>query len=577
MPFDVQLGGGQDAAPPQVAAIPSAQVPQTDPGGVNEKTKQILQYLVQASQRKQMANTAVPAELPGQQSTLPPPSMAGHPRQGSFHTIGALISNAVQKQKQDQLLKAEGDWTYLQSAMNELYGAQQSGDPQAIKAAQAKVDVMMNDPKKLKNMAKALNQDWLAPEKTTVYGEALKNVTAKSKQSEQQKQQAKQGIMSIFKKLIGRQQEPQLSPEQRQQMGREIQAKAPTTATDPTQLIKAMQPFAVAEQREQLQALKDQTAKEIQEMKDETRKQLQKPVDKVLGEAREALDKGDTETYQKKLQEAQGMAVAAKPPGQINKIGLIMKANAGDKEAQAALKTQFDMDKELARTRGESYGLGRAMWNIQAYMDDSGQIVPMSAYDAMNAIHSGKQITPAGRLPVNLINSTQQLVKESTPAFDEAEKHLSAFDNDKDKAIFAKIMQTSPAMVRGQESSWLGNVWSQALRGDSGLSPEGRSEALALSRVNETMGRMRSTLGLPATEAAMALTLSLVPGSTTPDSKYAKEQYKNLRAMVENAVEVPVLKKAAKAAGSGDDMETKTYNGATYKRKKGSSDQWVKQ
>jgi len=94
------------------------------------------------------------------------------------------------------LLKAEGDWTYLQSALNELYTAQQSGDPAAIKAAQAKVDVTMGDPKKLKNMAKALNQDWLNPEKTTAYGEALKKVTAKQQQ-EDATNKKKQGAAQI--------------------------------------------------------------------------------------------------------------------------------------------------------------------------------------------------------------------------------------------------------------------------------------------------------------------------------------------------------------------------------------------
>lgn len=233
MPLDIQLGGGGDASgahPTAPAVVPTAVPggPSADPTQqVNDQTKKILQAIMQASQRKQMANTAVPAELPGQQSTLPPPGMK--PRQASFHTIGALISNAVQKQKQGQLLKAEGDWTYLQSSMNELFQAQQSGDPQAIKMAQAKVDATMDDPKKLKNMAKALNQDWLNPEKTTVYGEALKNVTAKGQKDDQQKAQAKQGLMGIFQKLMQRKQQPQLTPEQTQAMGREIQAKAPVT------------------------------------------------------------------------------------------------------------------------------------------------------------------------------------------------------------------------------------------------------------------------------------------------------------------------------------------------------------
>lgn len=226
MPFDVQLGGGDaSAAPPQAPAVPIPQIPQQqpqqDPGGVNEKTKQLLQLIMQASQRKQLANTGVPRPMQEETPILP----GG---QATFHNIGAIISNAVAREKNNQLLKAEGDWTYLQSSMNELFQAQQSGDPKAVAAAQAKVDVMMNDPKKLKNMAKALNQDWLNPEKTTVYGEALKNVSAKGQKQDAAKAQARQGIAGIFQKLIQRRQQPQLSPEQTQAIGREIQAKAPT-------------------------------------------------------------------------------------------------------------------------------------------------------------------------------------------------------------------------------------------------------------------------------------------------------------------------------------------------------------
>jgi hypothetical protein len=202
-------------------------------------TKRLLATLAQASQRKQFAGTPVPAAVPGQQdpnaarqigmNTANPHAWS---KQRFMAGLSTSISNAVAKQKEQKLLKAEADWTYLQSGLNELYAAQASNDPKAAAAAQSKVDVVMGDPKKMKEMAKALNQDWLNPEKTTVYGEALKKVNSNIDQKtaeDQKKQQAATGLKGLFQKLLQRKQEPQLTDEQKKQMGAEIQAKAPTS------------------------------------------------------------------------------------------------------------------------------------------------------------------------------------------------------------------------------------------------------------------------------------------------------------------------------------------------------------
>jgi hypothetical protein len=366
-------------------------------------------------------------------------------------------------------------------------------------------------------------------------------------------------------------QEPQLSDDEKQRMAREIQAKAPTTTPDLKEQIKAMQPVIAGEERKELQAMKDQALKEIEDEKEKFKKSIQKPVDKVMSEAKEAFDKGDMETYQAKLKEGAQLAAAAKPPTQPNQLALIQKANSGDPEAAKTLKTYWDEQKKLAQARGEGMGVGRAMWTIGAYLDaDTGQIVPMSNFDAVNAIKAGKQLTPSGKLAPNLIVSTQQLVSEATPALKGVREHLKAFDNESDKAIFAKVLAAAGPAQHGQEASWMGNIIGQALKG--GLSPEGQEEARQLGRLSETMGRLRSTLGLPATESAMNLTLSLLPGPNTPDSKYAGSQVDLLENMVKNAVEIPSLKNISK---SQTEMETQTYNGATYQRKKGSSDSWT--
>jgi len=230
---------------PGIGGSPSS-VPGQD--AVTDKTNSIIKALLQAATRKQMANTAVPMQIPGREDPNAArnigmntawPSAWGTQR--FLGTLGSMMKNAVIKQKEDQLLKAEGDWTYLQSSMNELFEAQQGGDQNAVAAAQRKVDVILGDPKKLKNMAKALNQDWLNPEKTTVYGEALKKVSAQGQQRDAQKSQAAQGIRGIIQKLLGDKQKVQLTADQQRKMIEEIQGKAPTTPSaisDPKTMIE---------------------------------------------------------------------------------------------------------------------------------------------------------------------------------------------------------------------------------------------------------------------------------------------------------------------------------------------------
>ncbi len=52
---------------------------------------------------------------------------------------------------------------------------------------------------------------------------------------------------------------------------------------------------------------------------------------------------------------------------------------------------------------------------------------------------------------------------------------------------------------------------------------------------------MRSVLGLQATDSAMALTLRLMPGASTPNSKYAGQQLDTLDQMINQAVNIPAL------------------------------------
>jgi hypothetical protein len=209
-------------------------------GGVDEQTKKILAALTQAATQRRFSGTPRPTAIPGATNPFQAPEYMTNNKnphawgaQRLMYGIQSMIGNAVTHQKEQQITKATADWEYAQSALNEYYAAQESGDQNALKTAQGKLDVVFGDPKKLKQMAKALNQDWLNPDKTTVHGEALKRVAAKTQQTDEKKQQAKTGIQKLFGSLLDKvkgQQQPQLTDDEKKRQEQEIINKAPTTS-----------------------------------------------------------------------------------------------------------------------------------------------------------------------------------------------------------------------------------------------------------------------------------------------------------------------------------------------------------
>jgi hypothetical protein len=242
------------------------------------------------------------------------------------------------------------------------------------------------------------------------------------------------------------------------------------------------------------------------------------PVTRLQKEAAEAYAEGDMQTYQAKLKEASDLSATGRAQKSPNKIDLIMRANAGDKEAQQALESLRKMDVEEAMARGEGWGKGRAAYQFSPYVDNSGQIVAWNNLEAMKRQQAGETLIPASRISPKDITAFQQFNAEATPALKIVRDNAAAFDNPTDRLIYANVLSHAGTPAYGQEVGWLRNVIRQAVAG--GLSPVGRQEAMGIARLNETVGRMRSILGLPATDNAMALTLSLVPGPGSPDSKY---------------------------------------------------------
>jgi len=183
-------------------------------GGPDDQTTQLIQHILQ--QRQQQLAQPVPAPLP---QRAPQAEMWQGKGSGVHNLVTGVatgIQNAVAQHKAGQMAKAEADW-------NQLVTAMQSGN-------QAALNAIMQDSKKLKNMAKALNQDWLNPEKTDVYREALKNVMAQ----QQQKGEAAQGMKALVGNLLHKNKQQAMalqrvmgSPEQQQAMQKEMLAKAP--------------------------------------------------------------------------------------------------------------------------------------------------------------------------------------------------------------------------------------------------------------------------------------------------------------------------------------------------------------
>jgi hypothetical protein len=179
----------------------------------------LLQLVSAAAQPKTQLAAPILPPIGKEVSTQPPAYMATRPGWGPerfMATLSGTIHNAVIEHKQQQQAKALSDWQALDLAFE-----RSGGNPQKMMQdpiAQA----ILGDPKKMKHLAKALNQDWLNPEKTTVYGEAMKQLLS-------QKMKRKQAEHMAFQEL---------GTKLRQQFMQEMMARMPTA---PVQDQKAVQ------------------------------------------------------------------------------------------------------------------------------------------------------------------------------------------------------------------------------------------------------------------------------------------------------------------------------------------------
>src|SRR5215472_7997523 len=206
------LGAGEA---PGGAAVPGAAAPAS--GGAaaaGQPGAEILAYI-----SKLISQQARP-QLP-----RPTPRPTGAYASGSgLLGLGAAINNAIVAHREKNLAEAEGDWSDLMTSLQPYMRDDGSIDPAA---AGDKYVMAATDPKKLKKMYKALNQDWLNP-KYSPHLEALGTHLGKH----QEKQQAATGIRGLFQHLIRgqQQQQQQLTPEQQSGVTGDVLARAPRAA-----------------------------------------------------------------------------------------------------------------------------------------------------------------------------------------------------------------------------------------------------------------------------------------------------------------------------------------------------------
>jgi len=276
------------------------QTPGTTPPtfGTDQQTQQILERILSAAQPRPQISSPIPSPIPQQQPSQPPgymqPSHTWGPAWGGerlMYGIQSSLHNAVAMDKQKKLVEAESDWNDLTTSVQKYMKPDGTIDPRAYQDP-AVMNVLGN-PKKLKLMAKALNQDWLAPEKTTVYGDALKQHLSK----QQQKQQASQGLMGIFKQLMGKNQQLQLSQQQQQQMAQQIMSKAPISTTSPeagkaalpliTEMMKEQEADKKTAETEAYNTWKEQQKEKFDTWKTQTTQQFQQHMETLRETARD--------------------------------------------------------------------------------------------------------------------------------------------------------------------------------------------------------------------------------------------------------------------------------------------------
>ena len=196
--------------------------------GASDENTQLMTRLLQQVFRQQSHLPSTPGGVPAPtaQAKKDDTIIPGQGRQAFQQEMGQKVANdimsgvqqAVQQHKQKQINEATAMWQTLQAAHERLMMTNQAKPDGTVDLMQDPMAAaILQDPKKMKQMAKAFNVDFLNPEKTNVYAEGLKKAMKLDKAGK---------MVKVLRSLkMAHQPQPQLDPAQQQQMGGEMGKK----------------------------------------------------------------------------------------------------------------------------------------------------------------------------------------------------------------------------------------------------------------------------------------------------------------------------------------------------------------
>lgn len=551
----------------------------TDPSAqINDQTKKILATLAQAMQRKQFAGHPHAAAVPGSADPNAARSIgmntANPHAWGTQRFLGGLqtmLQNGIAKHKETEILRAEGDWEYMQAGLNELYAAQASGDKTAEESALKKLDAVIGDPKKRKNMAKALNQSWLDDKPPTPHAVALGRVTSKAQKTEAEKQQASQGLKGMFQRLMQRRQQPQISDEQRRQMTLDAVAKAPTStpSIDTKQLHDAaiaIKDLRTAPEKYQFRTVKDADGSEKIVAVDQT--DPTKPYVEVKSASGEKAKPGD----KKYINDGKLEIVGGIPTGRVMHGGkYVAPGQSGyTKEDQEAvglgLNAQGLSEKQkekLTLLRGEAFARSRAQFTFHNVVDkETGEVGEVSAIDM--AKNPGRYSGASEQEKISARDAVHESLNTNFAALDKSiDKLPNGLDTETQATIKAALRTENPGLI---ETLLVNKLKANA--------PDEVIQYLTnIKAMQEDVMTLRSVGGMGAGSDTMRNAMvNLIPGPGTSSIKEAKMQ---IQAAKRTSEALFSRRPQSKLPENTGEMETQTHNGATYQRKKGSKDPWT--
>jgi hypothetical protein len=303
---------------------------------------QVLKILMAGQQKPQLGRPSAPASVPpgpGHSPTL----VGKHTGAANLgNLIGTTVQYAIHQDKQKKLAAAVSDWNDLNTSVQKYIQPDGSIDQKAYQ--DPAVMQILGDPKKLKLMAKSLNQDWLNP-KPDLYADARKIAL----EQHGKKQGAIEGLQQTIGKMLetirgqGKNQQQQQTPDQQQAMAKDVMSRAPMKmpTQDPSATKEAMS--VLLEQMKQEGKEREENQKQMYEMQRDAQKQKFTQFNEN--------QKQVFQTSMKKMEIlAQDQLEQKREDARLRDIGITLSAR--DKKLMGSVKTA-DIQKQLTGTIGD--------------------------------------------------------------------------------------------------------------------------------------------------------------------------------------------------------------------------------